>query len=46
MGWRKRLCAHTHIMSAKSLTVGVQGPLNGPGSSRVLDVLVLSDLYF
>ena len=41
-GGRKRLCARTNIMSAEpnSLSAGVQGPLKGPGSSRV--VLVLS----
>ena len=44
---RKRLCARTHITSAKpnSLSAGVQGsllrqPLKGPESSRV--VLMLS----
>ena len=43
LGGRKRLlCARTHITSAKpnSLSAGVQGPLKGPGSSRV--VLMLS----
>ena len=41
-GGRKRLCARTHITSAEpsSLSAGVQGPLKGPGSSRV--VLMLS----
>ena len=36
--FRKRLCASTHIMSAKpnSLSAGVQGPLKGPGSSTLM----------
>ena len=40
-GGRKRLCARTHITSAepKSLSAGVQGPLKGPGSSRVVLLL-------
>ena len=43
-GGRKMLCASTHITSAEpnSLSAGVQGPLKGPGSSRV--VLMLSSL--
>ena len=42
LGGRKRSCARTHITSAEpnSLSAGVQGPLKGPGSSRV--VLMLS----
>ena len=42
LGGRKRLCARTHIASAEpnSLLAGDQGPLKGPGSSRV--VLMLS----
>ena len=34
---RERLCASTHITRAEpnSLSAGVQGPLKGPGSSRV-----------
>ena len=28
-----------HITSAKSLAAGVQGPLKGPGSSRVVEAL-------
>ena len=41
-GGRKMLCCSTHITSAEpnSLLAGVQGPLKGPGSSRV--VLMLS----
>ena len=41
-GGGKRLCARRHITSAEqnSLSAGVQGPLKGPGSSRV--VLMLS----
>ena len=37
-GGGKRLCARTHITSAElnSLSAGVQGPLKGPGSSRVV----------
>ena len=40
-GGRKRLCARTHITSAEpnSLSEGVQGPLKGPGSSRVVIML-------
>ena len=42
LGGCKRLCARTHITSAKpnALSAGVQGPLKRPGSSRV--VLMLS----
>ena len=42
LGARKRLYGCTHITSAEpnSLSTGVQGPLKGPGSSRV--VLMLS----
>ena len=38
LGGRKRLCASTHITNAEpnSLLAGVQGPLKGPGSSRVV----------
>ena len=40
IGGRKRLCARTQIASAdsspKSLSAGVQGPLKGPGWSRVV----------
>ena len=47
-GVRKRLCAriYTHITSAKpnSLSAGVQGPLKGPGSSRV--VLMVSRAFW
>ena len=41
-GGRKRLCASTPITRAEPslLSAGVQGPLKGPGSSRV--VLMLS----
>ena len=43
----KRLCAHTHITNAKSLTAGTQGPLKGPGSSWGFSCsLVLSEPYF
>ena len=40
-GGRKRLCASTHITSAEpnSLSAGVQGPLKGPGCSRVILML-------
>ena len=38
---RKMFCASTHITNAEpnSLSVGVQGPLKGPGSSRVILML-------
>ena len=36
LGGAKDYVAFTHIMSAKSLTAGVQGPLKGPGSSQGL----------
>ena len=41
-GAQEIICARTHITSAEaiSLSAGVQGPLKGPGSSRV--VLMLS----
>ena len=41
-GAGKKRCARTHITGAEpnSLLAGVQGPLKGPGSSRV--VLMLS----
>ena len=41
-GHKRLICARTHITSAEpnSLLAGVQGPLKGPGSSRV--VLMLS----
>ena len=49
-GGRKRLCDHTHITSAepKSLSAGVQGPLKGPGSSRVVLMAsrAISEPYF
>ena len=38
LGGRKMLCASMHITSAEpnSLSAGVQGPLKGLGSSRVV----------
>ena len=38
---RQAMCAKrtSRARSAKSLAAGVQGPLKGPGSSRVLDAL-------
>ena len=39
--------AHDHERrSAKSPSAGVQGPLKGPGKSRALDALMLSESYF
>ena len=41
-GGGNRLCTRTHFTSAeetKSLSAGVQGPRNSPGSFRVLDAL-------
>ena len=40
-GGAQRLCARTHKTSAEpnSLSAGVQGPLKGPGSSRVVVML-------
>ena len=40
-GGGKRLCARMHIRSAKpnSLLARVQGPLKGPGNSRVILML-------
>ena len=36
--WIAKYCVRTHITSAEpnSLSAGVQGPLKGPGSSRVV----------
>ena len=38
-GGRKRLYASTHIMTELTPSVGVQGPLKGPGSSGVVLML-------
>ena len=37
-GSAKDLCNAAHIVSTKSLTAGLQGPVKSPGSSRNLHV--------